>query len=259
MAQKVFASPEAASKALVDALETDNKSSYGQILGSNWREFIPTEDIERFLNAWLKSNIIQYDTPDVAYLSVGVNRWVFPIPIVKAVNDWRFDVIGGAEQIRTRRIGRNELSAIEATLAYHDAQIEYAQIDFNDDGILEYAQQLISTAGKQDGLYWAALPGEVESPLGPMFGEDKPGSGYHGYYFKILNKQGHYAKDGAFDYRIGKRMTGGYALVAWPIKYNDTGIMAFMVNYNGVVYEKNLGPSTNNKARAITSFNPDES
>jgi hypothetical protein len=131
LAQKVFASPEAASKALVDALETDNKSSYGQILGSNWREFIPTEDIERFLNAWLKSNIIQNDTPDVAYLSVGVNRWVFPIPIVKAVNDWRFDVIGGAEQIRTRRIGRNELSAIEATLAYHDAQIEYAQIDFN--------------------------------------------------------------------------------------------------------------------------------
>ncbi|TFH21856.1 MAG: DUF2950 family protein, partial [Myxococcales bacterium] len=128
----------------------------------------------------------------------------------------------------------------------------------NGDGVLEYAQRIISTPGQKDGLYWASLDDEEESPLGPMFGEDEPGTDYHGYYFRILQGQGPAAPGGAYSYMLGGRMVGGFALIAWPVHWDDTGVMTFTINHRGVVYENDLGPETEERARKIMVFNPDE-
>jgi hypothetical protein len=180
-----------------------------------------------------------------------------PIPIVEGKGGWRFDARAGADEIRTRRIGRNELTAMQASLAYYDAQKEYATADRHGDGVLQYAQRIVSTPGMKDGLYWAELPGEDESPLGPVFGDDKPGDSYHGYLFRVLKAQGPNAPGGAYDYRIKGRMTAGFALVAWPLRYGDTGVMTFMVSHDGRLYQKDLGPNTGAIARSMTRFDPD--
>jgi hypothetical protein len=161
--------------------------------------------------------------------------------------------------MRIRRIGRNELAAIQVALAYTDAQKEYRQRDWNGDGVMEFARRGLSSPGKRDGLYWASLPGEPESPLGAEFAEAKVGQPYHGYLYRILTAQGPDAPGGARTYLKNGRMTEGYALIAWPAKYDDTGVMTFIVNQDGVVYEKSLGANTSAAARAITTFNPDAS
>jgi hypothetical protein len=161
--------------------------------------------------------------------------------------------------MRVRRIGRNELAAIQVALAYTDAQKEYLQNDWNGDGVKEYSTRALSSRGKRDGLYWASLPGEPESPLGAEFAEAKAGQPYHGYLYRILTAQGKDAPGGARSYVRNGRMTEGYALIAWPAKYDDTGVMTFIVNQDGVVYEKNLGPGTDAAARAVNAFNPDAS
>jgi hypothetical protein len=163
--------------------------------------------------------------------------------------------------MRTRRIGRNELATMQAILAYYDAQREYSTVDHNGDGIYEYARKFVSTKGKKDGLYWEAPPGSDESPLGPLLAQQKPGggTGYHGYRYKILTKQGKEAPGGAYDYIIGKRMRSGFAGIAWPVRYGDTGVMSFMVSHAGIVYEKDLGPNGESVASAMTTFNPDSS
>jgi hypothetical protein len=263
-AQQPFASPQAAATALVDAIATSDPDALRKVLGADWKRFIPTADLDQddvyaFLGAYAKSNKVVRDGADKAHLAVGPNDWTLPIPMVQQGGSWRFDPRGAAEEIRTRRIGRNELAALQGALAYYDAQKEYATADRNGDGVLEYAQLIISTAGRRDGLYWAALAGEPESPLGPLFGDDQPGDGYHGYRFRILKAQGPNARGGAYDYRIKGRMTGGFALVAWPVKYGDTGVMTFMVNHDGQVYEKDLGPGTDAAARTMTRFDPDRS
>ncbi len=263
-AQQKFPSPEAAADALVDALATSDREAYDLILGAGWRRFIPIEGIDaedktRFLEAWAKAHAVERDSDTVAHLTVGADRWMLPIPIAKQGESWRFDTRAGADEIRTRRIGRNELSAMQAALAYCDAQHEYALSDHDGDGVLEYAQRLISTPGKQDGLYWAALPGEAESPLGPLFGDDIPGNGYLGYRFRILKAQGPNAPGGAYDYRIGRRMSAGFALVAWPAKYGDTGVMSFIVSHDGQLYQKDLGSRSSTAAQAIKRFDPDSS
>jgi len=263
-AQQRFPSPEAAADALVDALATSDREAYDAILGAGWRRFIPldgfdAEDKTRFLEAWARAHAVARDSDTVAHLTVGADRWVLPIPIAKQGESWRFDTRAGAEEIRMRRIGRNELSAMQAALAYCDAQRDYALADHDGDGVLEYAQRLISTPGKQDGLYWAALPGEAESPLGPLFGDDKPSNGYYGYRFRILKAQGPHASGGAYDYRIGRRMAAGFALVAWPAKYGDTGVMSFIVSHDGQLYQKDLGPRSGAAAQALKRFDPDSS
>jgi hypothetical protein len=262
-AQQPFASPEAAATALVDAVARSDAPALARVLGPDWKRFIPTadvdaEDVYAFLGAHAKSNRIVRDSAERAHLSIG-DGWVLPIPIVQGAGGWRFDTHAGAEEIRTRRIGRNELDAMKAALAYFDAQKEYALADRNGDGVLEYAQRIISTPGRRDGLYWATLPGEEESPLGPAFGEERDGDTYHGYRFRILKAQGPNARGGAYDYRIRGRMTAGFALVAWPAKHGDTGIMSFMVSHDGQLYEKDLGPNTDAIARAMTRFDPDAS
>jgi Protein of unknown function (DUF2950) len=229
-AQQVFSSPDAAADALVDALARSDPGALRNLLGADSKRYIPTADVDQddvyaFLAAWAKDHRLVTEGDGRAHLAVGPDRWALPIPIVRTGSGWRFDTRAGAEEMRTRRIGRNEFAAMQAALAYYDAQKEYALADRNGDGVLEYAQRLLSTPGRQDGLYWAALPGEEESPLGPAYADERPGAGYHGYFFRILKAQGRNAPSGAYDYLIRGRMVAGFALVAWPVKYDDTGVM----------------------------------
>ena len=205
---------------------------------------------------------------DEVFLCVGKEDWPFPIPIVKDTSQWHFDSREGREEILARRIGRNELSAIQVCLGYVDAQREYAMKDWNGDGFLEYARKFKSDAGKKDGLYWETSEGDKESPLGLFFaaaGEQgydikqpnrKP-SPYYGYYYRILTAQGEKAPGGAYDYMVKGKMIGGFALVAYPAQYGVSGIMTFVVNHNGIVYQKNLGEDTKKIAHAMKLFNPD--
>ncbi len=265
LAQQAFPAAEVAADAFVDAVASNDDEAMRRILGNDWRSFLPeggigNSEIANFLAKWAESHKIVADTAHKAHLAVGSQEWTLPIPIIEKNGAWRFDLHAGADEIKTRRIGRNELATMQAALAYYDAQKEYARVDHNGDGVLEYAQKLISTPGKQDGLYWAALEGEDESPLGPLFGDGGPsGRGYHGYHYRILTAQGGAAPGGAYDYRIKNRLTGGFALVAWPVKYGDSGVMSFIVSHDGVLYEKNLGPKTDAAARAMKQFNPDSS
>jgi hypothetical protein len=189
-------------------------------------------------------------------LSVGTEGWTLPIPIVKTAKGWTFDVKAGAEEMRIRRIGRNELAAMQALLAYYDAQKEYAQADRNGDGLVEYAQKVRSTPGKRDGLIWANDPA---SPLGPLYGDESKDGVYHGYRFHILKAQGPGASGGARDYMVKGHLTQGFGAVAWPAKFGDTGVMTFIVNHDGKVYQKDLGAGTDAAARAMKTFNPDKS
>lgn len=262
-AQQAFPTADAAAAALVDAIARKDDAAKRLVLGNDWKKFIPTEniqdeDVDAFLKGWTESHKIVVKPAHTAHLAVGTQDWVLPIPIVEKKGAWRFDTRAAVDEIRTRRIGANELATMQAALAYYDAQKEYAREDRNGDGTPEYAQLIISTPGKQDGLYWAALEGEEPSPLGPLFGEAGPtGQGYHGYRYRILTAQGSKAPGGAYDYRIKNRLVAGFALVAWPVKYGDSGVMSFIVSHDGVLYEKNLGPKTDATARAIKLFNPD--
>jgi len=263
-AQRAYPTPDAASQALADAVATSDIDALRTVLGPDWRRFIPEgsfdrEDIYGFLGAWATQHKTVLESPNRAMLAAGPGDWTLPIPIVKSAAGWRFDTHAGADQMRSRRIGRNELAAMQAALAYFDAQKEYALQDRDGNGVLEYAQKFASSRGKHDGLYWPEGPGEAPSPLGPLYAGVRPGEGYHGYHFKILTAQGKDAPGGAYDYVIGGRMRGGFALIAWPLRYGDTGVMSFMVSHDGTVYEKDLGPGTDAAARAVTRFNPDAS
>jgi hypothetical protein len=234
------------------------------VLGADWRRFIPEGSVDRadadaFLAAWSKQHKLVAEGDSKAVLAVGDGGWTLPVPIVKRSAGWQFDPRAGADVMRTRRIGRNELAAMQAALAYFDAQKEYAMRDRDGDGVLAYAQKFVSSPGRHDGLYWVDAGAQGESPLGPRFGGQKAGEGYHGFYFKILQAQGKNAPGGAYDYVIGGRMRAGFALVAWPLRYGDTGVMTFMVSHDGTVVEKDLGPNTDAIARAMTRFNPDPS
>jgi hypothetical protein len=165
--------------------------------------------------------------------------------------------------MRVRQIGRNELDAQQAVLAYYDAQRDYATADRNGDGIHEYAQKFISTPGKQDGLYWEVKEGEAQSPLGPLFVDSAApsgrGEGYHGYHYRILTAQGPSAPGGAYNYIVGGRMRSGFAAIAWPSRYGETGVMSFMISHDGVVFEKDLGKGGSKIGAAMKTFDPDDS
>lgn len=261
-AQNTYPTPEAAAEALVDGIARHDGDAVKAAIGPDYKKYIPVgsidpEDVTNFLEAWARAHAIVRASDGKAFLGAGNNGWTLPIPIVKAGNGWRFDTKAAPDEMRVRRIGRNELAAIQVALAYTDAQDEYRARDWNGDGVREYARRGISTPGKRDGLYWASLPGEPESPLGAEFAEAKPGQPYHGYLYRILTAQGKDAPGGARSYIKNGRMTEGYALIAWPAKYDDTGVMTFIVNQDGIVYQKNLGPNTAAAARAINTYNPD--
>lgn len=266
VAQHNYASPDAAAEAFVEALALTDETAMQKVLGTDWRRFVPTseidrDDVNRFLAAWAKTHRIVERQPGNAVLAVGADDWTLPIPIIKHGDGWRFDLRAGQDEMRTRRIGRNELAAMQASLAYFDAQKEYSRAERVGDGVLQYAQKFFSSPGKRDGLYWPAKEGEKQSPLGPLFaGRDlKPGEGYHGYRYKILTGQGKDAPSGAYDYLIKGRMVSGFALVAWPVKYGETGVMSFMLSHDGQLYEQDLGPNSASVASAMTRFNPDSS
>ena len=183
--------------------------------------------------------------------------WTLPIPIVRRGEAWAFDVRAGIEELRVRRIGRDELAAIKAMYAYYDAQREYAEQDRNGDGVLEYARRFLSQPGKHDGLYWPTPEGETPSPAGPLFNTRDIKDGYYGYRFKILEAQGPAASGGARSYLTRDKLTNGFALVAWPARYGETGVMSFLVNHDGVVYQRNLGTASATVAGAMTRFDPD--
>ena len=259
-AQKAFSTAEAAGNALIEAIATNDSAAKREILGADYQRFIPPESIDAddrtaFLYASSKGRKMINDGPEMAHLSVGTEGWTLPVPIVKTAKGWSFDVKAGVEEMRVRRIGRNELAAMQALLAYYDAQKDYALADRNGDGVLEYAQRFLSNPGKRDGLIWPNDPG---SPLGPLYGNETKDGVFHGYRFRILKAQGPDARGGARDFVVKGRMTQGFAAVAWPAKWNDTGVMTFIVNHDGNVYQKNLGAGTDAAARAMKAFSPDK-
>jgi hypothetical protein len=260
-AQKAFPTPEAAADALIDGIARHDPDAVNTVLGADYKRYIPmddtsAEDRTNFLAAWARNHKV-VTNGDKAMVEVGTHGWTMPIPLVKTGAGWSFDTRTASEEMRIRRIGRNELAAMQVMLAYVDAQREYAARDWDGDGVKSYAMRALSSRGKRDGLYWASLPGEPESPLGPAFADAKPGQPYHGYAFRILTAQGPSAPGGAKSFVKNGRMTEGFALIAWPAKYDYTGVMTFIVNQDGVVYEKDLGPNTAAVAAGIKSFNPD--
>lgn len=265
-AQTTFQTPDAAAEALVKALGTEraDAAALASLLGSDWRDYIPLEGVERadvnaFLAKYRERHAIESATDGKSILSVGTEPWTFPIPLAKSASGWNFDVKAGSEEIRVRRIGRNELAAADSLRAYHDAQMDYAEKDRDSDGVLEYAQKLMSTDGLHDGLFWSEdETGEI-SPLGPLFGDAVPGADWHGYHFRILDAQGPSAPRGAYSYLLGDNMSRGFGAIAWPAKYDDTGVMSFIISHDGQVFEKDLGSDSEKLARTIKQFEPDDS
>ncbi len=276
-AQDAFATPEEAVTALVNAVRSDDPGeAIAKLLGPDGRDVASSGDeIDdqarrgRFLTSFDEGHALQADG-DKQTLVLGKDEYPFPIPLVQADGKWRWDTAAGLDQILTRRIGENELSAIQVMRTYVAAQFEYAERPRDGKGI-QYARRLMSRDGRKDGLYWEAAEGDPESPIGPLIakaqlegykGKAKRDDGqadYHGYVYRLLYAQGKNAPDGARDYIVNDRMIGGFALIATPAVYGNSGVMTLMVNQDGVVYEKDLGPESTEEAAKIRSFDPDGS
>lgn len=238
MAQQSFSTPAQATDALAHAISEQNETAMNNLLGENWRDFLPPDGVDpdavdRFLRDWKVRHNTVIDG-NTAHLVVGNNDWQLPIPVVKTAAGWQFDIKEGAEEILTREIGRNELAAIEALHAYVNAQQRYFAMN------QKYAQKIVSSEGKKDGLYWPVSPGEAPSPLGPAFSPKEPGAGYHGYRFRILPDE------------------KGFAMVAWPVSYGQTGVMSFVINQDDKVYQADLGNDSEQNAKALTTYNLDK-
>ena len=273
--QKTYATPEEAAKDLMAAVKVNNPNALLPILGQQAKSLVSSGDrvadreaAERFLRSYEEGNKLEKSGDAKAILVTGKDDWPFPIPIVKEGDKWRFDTKAGGQEILNRRIGRNELNTVQAMLAYVDAQQEYYLRNPQKSQLLQYAQKFISTQGKRDGLYYPTKAGEPPSPLGPAFEGarakgyaqaegDQPGA-FQGYRYRILKGQGPAAPGGAYDYLVKGGMMGGFALVAWPATYANSGVMTFIVNHEGNVYEKDLGPQTATVVQKITKFDPDQ-
>jgi hypothetical protein len=271
-AQKRFNNAEAAADALVAAARAGDGKAVTAILGPGSAQIVssgdPVQDAntrQEFIAAYDAKHRIVAESGKPSILVIGQSDWPFPIPIVQKNGEWQFDTQAGREELLARRIGRNELATIQASLAYYDAQNEYAEMTKDKNGLPVYAQRIISSPGKKDGLYWPAAQGEPDSPLGEAVAA-ATGQGYriggsrapyHGYYYKILTRQGPTAPGGALDYVVRGSMIGGFALVAHPAEYGNSGVMTFLVNHKGEVFEKDLGPGTAKIAAGMTSLNPD--
>jgi len=272
LAQEQFDSPDAAATALVSAAKDGNEKELLKILGPEGDEVISSGDEvadrntrDKFVASYEEKHSLELEGDGTTVLIMGADDWPFPIPIVNKDGKWEFDTAAGRDEILLRRIGRNELSAIQVALAYVAAQNDYAALDVDGLSPPPYAQRIVSSPGKKDGLYWPSTEGESPSPLGELFAEasaegyklhDKP-IPYHGYYYRILKRQGADANGGEFDYVVNGRMIGGFGLIAYPAEYGNSGIMTFMVNHDGVVFQKDLGPETSGLARKIATFLPD--
>jgi hypothetical protein len=266
---------------LVDAAWTKGMDGLVAVLGSETEEWISSgdpvqdkQDLERFFASFDRNSQLENAGDGKMVLVVGDDGFPFPFPIVKTAAGWAFDLEQGKEELLNRRVGRNELNTIQVLLAVADAQFEYARADRNGDGILEYAAKLASSEGMRDGLYWPAEEGEPLSPLGPLVAEavrhgyerqeqadgaaSEATQPYHGYHFKLLSGQGDAAPGGALDYSVAGRSIGGFAVLAFPARYGNSGIMSFMISHDGTVYDADLGPETLEEAGAIDTFDPYE-
>lgn len=273
--QKSFTSPEEAVAALINAVQDKTVQEFIAIFGPEGKVLVSSGDAvaderarERFLHNYQAGHRLEKANDNQFVLYIGQEEWPFPIPLVRTGKQWRFDTKAGKAEVLQRRIGRNELSVIQVCLAYVDAQREYASKTRNGDGLVEYAQKVVSTPGKQDGLYWETPAGEDPSPLGPLFavarqeGYTRQRAGdtrlpYHGYFYKILTAQGQHAAGGTYDYVVKGHMIGGFALVAYPAEYGVSGVMTFLVNHEGQVYQKDLGRQTATMVAAMQTYDPD--
>jgi Protein of unknown function (DUF2950) len=272
-AQQSFKTAAEAADALLNAVKSGDQKGILAVLGPDGAGIASSGDQvedatarKRFTDAYEAKHQINMEGDQKAVLVIGEQDWPFPIPIVRKDDSWRFDTAAGREEILDRRIGRNELAAIQTSLAYVDAQNDYANLTRASTGTAAYAQRIVSLPGKKDGLYWPTEPGENLSPLGELVASATTegyhaGGGrapFHGYYYKILTRQGPAAPGGAYDYIAHGKMIGGFALVAYPAVYRNSGVMTFLVNHEGTVFEKDLGPHTASIAEHLTSFNPDD-
>lgn len=274
--QKDFASADEAVQALVTAARSGNTRALLEVLGADAEPTIDSGDPvadrnarARFVQEYELEHALDADAAGMTTLQVGVDKWPFPFPLVQRDNRWRFDSSAGADEIINRRVGRNELHTIQSCLAFVDAEREYYSSNPQQEPMLQYAQKLQSSDGKKDGLYWPTAGDEPQSPLGEQFararseGYFRDGASrsapYHGYVYRLLTAQGPHAAGGAYDYLVGDRMLGGFALIAFPAEYGNSGVVTFIVNHDGVVFSKDLGPETAEAANAIALFDPDGS
>jgi hypothetical protein len=273
-AQQAFKTPDEAANALVSAAKTGDRKAIVTVLGPDGNDIVSSGDAvadattrEKFVAAYDAKHQITMEGDNKAVMVIGQEEFPLPIPLVRKDGMWRFDTTAGREEILARRIGRDELDAIQTCLAYVDAQNDYADKDRTGAGKGIYAQRIQSSPGKKDGLYWQDAQGNDPSPLGEFIAQAtgqgyRAGGGrtpYHGYYYKILTKQGAAAPDGELEYVVKGKMIGGFALVAYPAEYRNSGVMTFIVSHNGTVYQKDLGPHTARLAERMASFNPDSS
>ena len=277
VAAQVFQTPDDAAKALLEAARSDDRNQIIAVFGSHDADLLSSgDDIEDknnrsdFVTLAQEKMATEKIGEDRAIVHVGNTDWPFPIPLVKKGDSWQFDAEQGRQEILNRRIGRNELSTLGAIRGYVEAQFDYANADRDGDGVSEYAQKLQSEPGKFDGLFWETEEGQPQSPLGPLIaearaegykikGETGKPTPYHGYYYRILTRQGGNVPGGKYDYVINGNMIAGFALVAFPAQYGSSGIMTFVVNHQGKIYQKDLGPKTAEIAEKMKEYNPDSS
>jgi len=269
--QRSFAGPDEAAVALAQAVKAHDRAAILAILGAGSESWITSGDSvadraagERFVTAFEQKHAIERDGDSKATLAIGPDDWPFAFPLAKSSAGWRFDTEAGKDEMLARRIGENELAAINVMLAIVDAQRDYASADHNKNGVREYARRFESSNGQKNGLYWPTSSGEAPSPLGPLvsraagegYRKGESPQAYHGYYFRPLLAQGSHANGGALDYIVRGHMIGGFAAVAYPARYGSSGVMTFIVNHDGAVYQKDLGPESSKLAPAMTRFDP---
>jgi hypothetical protein len=267
---KKYATANAAFEAFVNAVRAHDAKTLTSIFGTGSELLFQTDDSTadqklrtEFLRLYDVHHEIQNQADGSSVLVVGSGNWPFPIPVVKTGNKYVFDTSAGQNEIINRRIGRNELSAIQTCFAVADAEREYYHVDHDGDGILEYAQKFRSTLDLQDGLFWPSESGVQPSPLGLFVakaseeGYTPEGTAYHGYHYKLVSSQGPDAPGGAYDYMAHGSQIGGFAIIAWPAKYGENGVMTFMLSHSGVIYQKDLGATTEDEVLKMATFNPD--
>lgn len=270
----VFASPQEGFDALIATLRQHDFTGLTRLLGSGHERIIDSGDsaadraaADRLVAEYDAKHSIQMEGDSRAFIVTGPTDWPMPIPLVKHGDKWSFDADAGEDELIARRVGRNELDVIQVCLAFTDMQHEYAEADHNGNGALEYAARIVSSPGKRDGLYWPVSAGEAQSPAGPSLAGADPRQGkvkdaprpFHGYYYRVLTRQGAHAPGGARDYFVNGRLIGGVALLAWPAGYLASGVKTFVCNLDGAVFEKDLGPDTPSKVTKIKAYDPDSS
>ena len=274
-AQQVFRSPAAAATALATAAKSNDMGALGSILGSEGREILSSGDPvadqnarDKFAAKYAEMHRLAYDEQGRVILYLGAENWPLPIPLVKQTGGWAFDTAAGKKELLYRRIGQNELFTIGVLDDLANAQGDYASEVRDRGGATQYAQKIVSDAGEHNGLYWPVAEGEPESPIGPLIakataeGYKKEGSApvpFHGYYYRVLTRQGRNAPGGKKNYIWGGKMTNGFAFLAYPAEYRSSGVMTFMINQNGVVVQKDLGTNTSTIASEMSDYNPDHS